>query len=211
MDIFIQLLEQSGVANLSLGNLLMFVIAGILIYLAITKEYEPLLLIPIGFGAILANLPLADMASEGEGLIAVIYDAGNLVLDFDPIKKSYLDSQSRGMLWQVEFSKAGVHRLEGTPLTLRFLRTHVANGERRDIVLDHVVKYSKEFGTALRLEEGRIYIDVDPGEVLQPTEEAKAPLRPRRTEVRRRRRIHCTRGCPRERSRWTFGMPTASA
>jgi len=76
MDIFIQLLEQSGVANLSLGNLVMFVIAGIFIYLAITKEYEPLLLIPIGFGAILANLPLADMASEGEGLMAVIYDAG---------------------------------------------------------------------------------------------------------------------------------------
>ena len=76
MDIFIQLLEQSGVANLSIGNLVMFVIAGILIYLAITKEYEPLLLIPIGFGAIMANLPLADMASEGEGLMAVIYDAG---------------------------------------------------------------------------------------------------------------------------------------
>ena len=76
MDIFVQLLEQSGIANLSIGNLVMFVIAGILIYLAITKKYEPLLLIPIGFGAILANLPLAHMAAEGEGLIAVIYDAG---------------------------------------------------------------------------------------------------------------------------------------
>jgi len=54
----------------------MFVIAGILIYLAITKEYEPLLLIPIGFGAILANLPLAHMGAEGEGILAVIYDAG---------------------------------------------------------------------------------------------------------------------------------------
>ena len=76
MDIIIQLYEQSGIANLSVGNLVMFVIAGILIYLAITKKYEPLLLIPIGFGAILANLPLAHMAAEGEGLIAVIYDAG---------------------------------------------------------------------------------------------------------------------------------------
>jgi oxaloacetate decarboxylase beta subunit len=76
MDIFIQLARESGLANISFGNLVMFVIAGILIYLAIKKEYEPLLLIPIGFGAILANLPLADMASEGEGLIAVIYDAG---------------------------------------------------------------------------------------------------------------------------------------
>ena len=76
MDIFIQLAQQSGVANLSLGNLVMFVVAGILIYLAITKEFEPLLLIPIGFGAILANLPLADLGANGEGIMAVIYDAG---------------------------------------------------------------------------------------------------------------------------------------
>jgi oxaloacetate decarboxylase beta subunit len=76
MDIIIQLLEQSGVANLTIGNLVMFVIAGILIYLAITKEYEPLLLIPIGFGAILANLPLSNMGAHGGGIIQVIYDAG---------------------------------------------------------------------------------------------------------------------------------------
>jgi oxaloacetate decarboxylase beta subunit len=76
MDTFIQLARDSGLANLAVGNLVMFVIAGILIYLAITKNYEPLLLIPIGFGAILANLPLANMASEGGGLITVIYDAG---------------------------------------------------------------------------------------------------------------------------------------
>jgi hypothetical protein len=65
-----QLLEQSGLANLGIGNLAMFVVAGVLIYLAIAKGYEPLLLIPIGFGAILANLPLADMGSYGEGIIA---------------------------------------------------------------------------------------------------------------------------------------------
>lgn len=76
MDIFIQLAQQSGVANLSFGNLVMFVVAGILIYLAITKEYEPLLLIPIGFGAILANLPLSHMGADSEGIMGVIYDAG---------------------------------------------------------------------------------------------------------------------------------------
>ena len=76
MDIFIQLARESGIANLVWQNLVMFVIAGILIYLAITKEYEPLLLIPIGFGAILANLPLAHLGAEGEGILAVIYDAG---------------------------------------------------------------------------------------------------------------------------------------
>jgi oxaloacetate decarboxylase beta subunit len=71
-----QLLEQSGLANLGIGNLAMFVVAGVLIYLAIAKGYEPLLLIPIGFGAILANLPLADMGSYGEGIIALIYEQG---------------------------------------------------------------------------------------------------------------------------------------
>ncbi len=76
MDIFLQLARESGFATISFGNLVMFVVAGILIYLAIAKQYEPLLLIPIGFGAILANLPLADLGSEGEGILAVIYDAG---------------------------------------------------------------------------------------------------------------------------------------
>jgi oxaloacetate decarboxylase beta subunit len=76
MDIVQQLIGQSGFANLTLGNLVMFVIAAVLIDLAITKGYEPLLLIPIGFGAVLANLPLANMASYGEGIIVILYDAG---------------------------------------------------------------------------------------------------------------------------------------
>lgn len=71
-----ELLTQSGFANVSFGNAVMFIIAGIFIYLAIKKEYEPLLLIPIGFGIVLANLPLADMSSYGEGIIALIYRSG---------------------------------------------------------------------------------------------------------------------------------------
>lgn len=54
----------------------MFAVAGVLIYLAIRKYYEPLLLIPIGFGTILANLPLAEMGSYGNGIIALIYNSG---------------------------------------------------------------------------------------------------------------------------------------
>jgi carboxybiotin decarboxylase len=76
MDIALELLRQSGFANLAPGNIGMFAVAGVLIYLAITKGYEPLLLIPIGFAAILANLPLADMGAYGDGLFALIYDAG---------------------------------------------------------------------------------------------------------------------------------------
>ncbi len=76
MDAFWKLLGQSGFAHLSLGHLVMFVVAGVLIYLAIVKQYEPLLLIPIGFGAILANLPLAEMGSYGEGIMSLIYRTG---------------------------------------------------------------------------------------------------------------------------------------
>jgi oxaloacetate decarboxylase beta subunit len=80
METINQLLQQSGFANLTLGHWVMFVVGGVLIYLAIKKEYEPLLLIPIGFGAILANLPLAHMGVAGEenidGIIRLIYDAG---------------------------------------------------------------------------------------------------------------------------------------
>ncbi len=76
METVSQLLEQSGFLNLTIGNIGMFLIAGILIYLAIARQYEPLLLIPIGFGAILANLPLGDMGSYGEGIMALIYETG---------------------------------------------------------------------------------------------------------------------------------------
>ena len=76
METFIELFRQSGIAHLTLGNWFMFGISGVLVYLAIKKEYEPLLLIPIGFGIALANLPLADMGSYGEGIIGLIYRSG---------------------------------------------------------------------------------------------------------------------------------------
>ena len=76
MEVLQELINQSGFANLTIGNWIMFIIAGILIYLAISREYEPLLLIPIGFGIILANFPLAEMGSYGKGIMALIYNSG---------------------------------------------------------------------------------------------------------------------------------------
>lgn len=76
MSTITDLLQLSGFANLSWGNWVMFLVAGILIYLAITKNYEPLLLIPIGFGIILANLPLAKMGADADGIIGLIYRTG---------------------------------------------------------------------------------------------------------------------------------------
>ena len=54
MDGWTALLQGSGFVALGWQNLVMFVVAGVLIYLAIIHKYEPLLLVPIGFGAVLA-------------------------------------------------------------------------------------------------------------------------------------------------------------
>lgn len=64
-----------GLANFSWGNLLMILVGGGLILLAVAKEYEPVLLLPIGFGCILANIPLTGMTGP-EGLFGVMYRAG---------------------------------------------------------------------------------------------------------------------------------------
>jgi oxaloacetate decarboxylase beta subunit len=64
-----------GLTSFTWGNALMILVGGTLITLAIWKEYEPMLLLPIGFGCILANIPLTGM-SDGEGLFGVLYRAG---------------------------------------------------------------------------------------------------------------------------------------
>jgi len=60
-------LSFSGFNNLYWGNVVMLLVAGVLIYLAIRKQYEPLLLLPIGFGVILANLPVTGLLGGGTG------------------------------------------------------------------------------------------------------------------------------------------------
>ena len=64
-----------GLASFTWGNAVMILVGGILVALAIIKEYEPVLLLPIGFGCILANIPMTGM-SDGNGLFRVLYQAG---------------------------------------------------------------------------------------------------------------------------------------
>lgn len=53
-----QVIQGSGIANLTLGNVVMVLIGLLFIYLAIAKDYEPLLLVPIGFGILVGNVPM---------------------------------------------------------------------------------------------------------------------------------------------------------
>ena len=61
--------------TLGLGRVLMICVALVLIYLAIAKEFEPLLLLPIGFGALLANIPLAGISGP-DGLQGMVFEVG---------------------------------------------------------------------------------------------------------------------------------------
>ncbi len=64
-----------GILNFTWGNAVMITAALVLIYLAVFKEIEPVLLLPIGFGCLLANIPMAGMTAA-EGMMGVLYNAG---------------------------------------------------------------------------------------------------------------------------------------
>lgn len=67
--------NKTGLLPLGMGQLIMLVISCLLIYLAIAKGFEPLLLIPIGFGGILANIPVAGISGP-EGFLGIVYGFG---------------------------------------------------------------------------------------------------------------------------------------
>ncbi len=67
----------AGFAHLHWSNPIMIAVGCVLLYLGIKKDFEPLLLVPIGFGAILVNIPLAGLMDNG-GFLRIIYDAGVL-------------------------------------------------------------------------------------------------------------------------------------
>ncbi|MGR9087809.1 MAG: sodium ion-translocating decarboxylase subunit beta [Gammaproteobacteria bacterium] len=72
MENLILLWHSTGVYNFTSGQAFMMLIGFLLLYLAIRKGFEPLLLLPIGFGAVLSNIPVAGIADEG-GILHYLY------------------------------------------------------------------------------------------------------------------------------------------
>jgi oxaloacetate decarboxylase beta subunit len=68
--------EHMGVFAMTPGMGVMWLISGTLMFLAVHKKYEPLLLLPIGFGILIANLPLTNLMEPGAGLIWRFYHYG---------------------------------------------------------------------------------------------------------------------------------------
>lgn len=69
----VEFAQSSGFAHLAWGNVLMIVIGSIFIFLAVTRNFEPLLLVPIGFGIILGNMPFAPGLGQG------VYEEGTVL------------------------------------------------------------------------------------------------------------------------------------
>lgn len=76
MEIIRNLFAQSGLGTMTWKEAVMIVVGLVLIYLAIFKKSEPLLLLPIGFGALLANLPMTGITDSPYGIFYFIYKYG---------------------------------------------------------------------------------------------------------------------------------------
>ena len=72
MENLISLWQSTGIYNFTAGQAFMMLVGFLLLFLAIKKGFEPLLLLPIGFGAILSNIPVAGISQEG-GLLYFLY------------------------------------------------------------------------------------------------------------------------------------------
>jgi len=72
---FFQFFQYTGFANVTIGHIIMLIVGSFFIYLGIAKEYEPLLLVPIGFGILVGNIPFF----EGVGLQLGIYEEGSVL------------------------------------------------------------------------------------------------------------------------------------
>ncbi|MCX7876509.1 MAG: sodium ion-translocating decarboxylase subunit beta [Melioribacteraceae bacterium] len=72
---FDQFMRYTAFANFTIGHLIMIIVAFVFIYLAIAKDYEPLLLVPIGFGILVGNIPFLENANLQIG----IYEKGSVL------------------------------------------------------------------------------------------------------------------------------------
>ncbi|MEL4394183.1 sodium ion-translocating decarboxylase subunit beta [Shewanella algae] len=75
MDGLLAFWSETGIAHFTWPQALMMLVGALLLYLAIVRKFEPLLLLPIGFGAILANIPNAGFTEEN-GLLYYVYHVG---------------------------------------------------------------------------------------------------------------------------------------
>lgn len=91
-EVILDFISSTGIANMDWRQIVMILVACVLLYLAIAKEFEPLLLVPIGFGMLLSNIPLAGAFDDAISTITILGQSG------DSIKASIETSKTAGLL-----------------------------------------------------------------------------------------------------------------
>ncbi|MCK7459927.1 sodium ion-translocating decarboxylase subunit beta [Idiomarina aminovorans] len=135
MDKLQTLWETTGIAAMTFGQLSMIIVGGLLLYLAISKKFEPLLLLPIGFGAILANIPLGGFTEPG-GVLYYVYNVGidtgmfpllifmgvGALTDFGPLlanpKMLFLGAAAQFGIFATLFGAVGLNAIPGIEFTM---------------------------------------------------------------------------------------------
>jgi len=108
MEHFLTLWQDSGLYNMAAGQLCMMAIGLLLLFLAINKGFEPLLLVPIGFGCILANIPAAGLAASA--VENAIYAADpQVLLALSQILNIDINEGMKPLVHAYELSTSGVH------------------------------------------------------------------------------------------------------
>jgi poly-gamma-glutamate capsule biosynthesis protein CapA/YwtB (metallophosphatase superfamily) len=130
-------------------------------------------LIAAGYDAILGHSAHWFLGVEVIGGRPVVYDAGDLLVDYPG-----RDPSHEGMLYLVSFTQAGVTRLEARPVRIGANRADLARGADRGKLLARLAEYSGKLGTSVRIEKGKGVVACDPGGILGPE---GAPVPPART------------------------------
>lgn len=79
LGLFLALVKQTGLMQISVGNIVMMIVGGTLVYLALSRKYEPFLLLGIGFACIVSNVPGSDLNQPG-GLFNYAYKGVEMVI-----------------------------------------------------------------------------------------------------------------------------------
>jgi poly-gamma-glutamate capsule biosynthesis protein CapA/YwtB (metallophosphatase superfamily) len=110
----------------------------------------------------------------------IVYDAGNLLLDFN----GHRGKVGQSMLFVAEFTQAGVTKVSGTPIIMKKNRTLFAKGERKQKILDRWQGQSAALGSVVTIEDGKAVIRCDPRGIRGPQDAPEPPARTPPAEIR---------------------------
>ncbi len=137
-------------------------------------------LIAAGYDGILGHSAHVLQGAELIDGKPVIYDMGNVLLDYDP-----RIAATASLLWELEFTRAGITAAHGHPLSLRTNRSALARGERARPMLERLQRLSAELGTPVELQGDSALLRCDPGGLRGPELVAPPPARQAPAQLRR--------------------------